>query len=207
VSRLTEIRFDDDVVVRARGGEQAAQSHIYTTLAPAVFGLIRRIVGHRALAEDLFQDTMMVVFERLGSFRGEAPLGAWVRQVAVTRCLMYLRSPWHRARIALDRLDEPAPSRDRSGGVLERRPQDEGLRLSLPDGWSDQMDLERALDTLSPTARAVVWLYDVEGYSHEEIARQFGRSVSFSKSQLARAHARLREWYEPQTDGQPCAPT
>ncbi len=80
------------------------------------------------------------------------------------------------------------------------------LRITLPDGWSDQMDLERALATLSPTARAVVWLYDVEGYSHEEIARQFGRTVSFSKSQLARAHARLREWYEPQKDGQPCAP-
>lgn len=79
--------------------------------------------------------------------------------------------------------------------------------MALPESWSDQMDLERALASLSPTARAVVWLYDVEGYSHEEIARQFGRTVSFSKSQLARAHARLREWYEPQTDGQSCAPT
>jgi DNA-directed RNA polymerase specialized sigma24 family protein len=122
---------------------------------------------------------------------------------------MYLRSPWHRARIALDRPDEPMPSRDRAsgapGGSID--PDHAGLRITLPDGWSDQMDLERALDTLSPTARAVVWLYDVEGYSHEEIARQFSRSVSFSKSQLARAHARLREWYEPQTDGQPCAPT
>ena len=210
MSRLTDIRVDEDILLRARCGEQAAQAHIYTTLSPTVFGLIRRIVGHRALAEDLFQDTMMVVFERLGSFRGEAPLGAWVRQVAVTRCLMYLRSPWHRARIALDRLDEPAPSRERSagasGGAIDPH-HAIGLRLTLPDGWSDQMDLERALDTLSPTARAVVWLYDVEGYSHEEIARQFGRSVSFSKSQLARAHARLREWYEPQTDGQPCAPT
>ena len=40
--------------------------------------------------------------------------------------------------------------------------------------------------------RAVVWLYDVEGWSHEEIARAFERTVSFSKSQLARGHARLR---------------
>jgi RNA polymerase sigma factor (sigma-70 family) len=200
VSRLTEIAVADDIVQKARCGEQSAQAHIYEVLAPAVHGLIRRIVGNRALAEDLFQDTMMTVFERLGSFRGEAPLGAWVRQVAVTRCLMYLRSPWHRARLALERNDDmPYGS--------ERHARDEVLRITLPDGWSDQMDLERALATLSPTARAVVWLYDVEGYSHEEIARQFGRTVSFSKSQLARAHARLREWYEPQTEGQPCAPT
>ena len=191
-------------MLQARCGEESAQTHIYTVMAPAVHGLIRRIVGNRALAEDLFQDTMMKVFERLGSFRGEAPLGAWVRQVAVTCCLMYLRSPWHRARLALDRVDEPGAS-GRSSGESQAR--EELLRLTLPDSWSDQMDLERALATLSPTARAVVWLYDVEGYSHEEIARHFGRSVSFSKSQLARAHARLREWYEPQTDSQPCAPT
>ncbi len=166
-------------------------------------GLIRRIVANRALAEDLFQDTMMTVFERLESFRGEAPLGAWVRQIAVTRCLMYLRSPWHRARLALDRPDDAPYDRDSSEPFVRH----DLLRIAIPDAWGDQMDLERALATLSPTARAVVWLYDVEGYSHEEIARQFGRTVSFSKSQLARAHARLREWYEPQTDGQPCAPT
>jgi RNA polymerase sigma-70 factor (ECF subfamily) len=199
----------EDVLAKARGGDEGAHGQIYKALGAAVFGLIRRIVGNRALAEDLFQDTMMAVFERIGTFRGEAPLGAWVRQVAVTRCLMYLRSPWHRARLALDRADDPgAPTsgpHSRSPGDANAR--DELLRLAVPESWSDQMDLERALASLSPTARAVVWLYDVEGYSHEEIARQFGRTVSFSKSQLARAHARLRDWYEPQTDGQPCAPT
>lgn len=208
MSRLTDIRVPDDIVHKARDGDDAARAQIYAALSPAVFGLVRRIVNQRALAEDLFQDTMMIVFERLGTFRGEAPLGAWVRQVAVTRCLMYLRSPWHRARLALDRPGEPAygdDGSDRAPGTSAAR--DEMLRLSLPESWGDQMDLERALGTLSPTARAVVWLHDVEGYSHEEIGQQFGRSISFSKSQLARAHARLRDWYEPQTDSQPCAPT
>jgi len=208
VSRLTETNIPDDVLLRARCGEDSAQAHIYTTLAPAVFGLIRRIVGSRALAEDLFQDTMIIVFERLGSYRGEAPLGAWVRQIAVSRCLMYLRSPWHRARLALDRLDEGGGDRSsRDPDRADRLHREDLLRLVAPESWSDQFDLERALATLSPTARAVVWLYDVEGYSHEEIARSFGRTVSFSKSQLARAHARLREWFEPRTDSQSCAPT
>src|SRR5712664_3535363 len=53
-------------------------------------------------------------------------------------------------------------------------------------------DQERAFEGLSETSRAVVWLHDVEGYTHEEIAEQMGKSVSFSKSQLARSHARLR---------------
>ncbi len=195
MSRLAEISIAEDLILRARCGEEAAQAHIYKTMSPAAFGLIRRIVGSRALAEDLFQDTMMTVFERLGAYRGEAPLGAWVRRIAVTKCLMYLRSPWHRTRLAVDRTDEEGLGRE----VF--------LRLVVPDGRAEWLDVERALATLSPTARAVVWLYDVEGYSHEEIAQSFGRSISFSKSQLARAHARLREWFEPQTDRQPCAPT
>jgi RNA polymerase sigma-70 factor (ECF subfamily) len=57
-----------------------------------------------------------------------------------------------------------------------------------------RMDLEAALERLSETSRAVVWLHDVEGYTHEEIAAMMSRTVSFSKSQLARAHARLRRW-------------
>jgi len=57
-----------------------------------------------------------------------------------------------------------------------------------------RMDLEAALERLSETSRAVVWLHDVEGYTHEEIGSMMGKTPSFSKSQLARAHARLRQW-------------
>ena len=59
------------------------------------------------------------------------------------------------------------------------------------------MDLERALAALPAITRSVVWLHDVEGYTHGEIARLLGRTASFSKSQLARAHVRLRELLEP----------
>ncbi len=54
------------------------------------------------------------------------------------------------------------------------------------------IDLTRALDELADTPRTVLWLHDVEGLTHEEIAEAFGRTASFSKSQLARAHALLR---------------
>jgi RNA polymerase sigma-70 factor (ECF subfamily) len=56
-----------------------------------------------------------------------------------------------------------------------------------------RVDLERALSTLQPLTRSVVWLHDVEGYTHREIAQLLGGTVSFSKSQLARAHLQLRE--------------
>ena len=187
MSRLADIPIPEDLIARARAGDEAAQARIYRALAPAVFALVRRLVGNRAVAEDLFQDTMIAFYEKLDSYRGVAPLGAWARQIAISKCLMYLRSPWQRARLQMDRLD----------------PESVGRAVSDPS--PETLDVERALGSLSATARTVVWLYEVEGYSHQEIAQAFGRTVSFSKSQLARAHLRLRHWFEPQDgQGQPC---
>lgn len=191
MSRLSDIAVADEVLERARTGDERAMAAIYSAVAPGTFGLIRRLSGNRAQAEDLFQDTMMALYQHLGEFRGAAPLGAWVRQIAVTKCLMYLRSPWHRARRYLE-----APEEETTRALM-----------ATPGPLAEAFDVERALGTLTPTARAVVWLFEVEGYSHEEIARAFGRSVSFSKSQLARAHARLRDWFEPDVDRQTCTPT
>ena len=192
MTRLTDIDLPPDVLARARRGSECAQAAIYAAMAPATFGLIRRLAGSRALAEDLFQDTMMAVFQNLESFRAEAPFGAWVRQIAVSKCLMYLRSPWHRARLRL------SAEADSDGHWVE------SLLPATPGPEAESIDLERALATLAPTARAVVWLFEVEGYSHEEIAQSFGRSVSFSKSQLARAHVKLRQWFESPVDSQTC---
>jgi RNA polymerase sigma-70 factor (ECF subfamily) len=179
-----EITVPEEVRVRACAGEEAARQAIYAAVAPATFALIRRLIGHRAASEDVFQDTMMIFYERLTQFRQEAPLGAWLRQIAVSRCLMHLRSPWQRVRQYLDGAD---------GGASPT-----GTALQASALSPETLDVERALASLGPTARAVVWMYEVEGYSHAEIAQAFGRSVSFSKSQLARAHLRLRAWFEPQ---------
>jgi RNA polymerase sigma factor (sigma-70 family) len=191
VTRLTDIVIDDGLLREACAGRESAQGTLYAALAPATLTLIRRLVGHRALSEDIFQDTMMTFYERLPQFRGEAPLGAWLRRIAIRRCLMSLRSPWQRARLCLEPVDF---------GVAA-----EVAALVTPGYSGELIDLERALASLAPTARAVVWMYEVEGYSHEEIAREFGRSVSFSKSQLARAHRRLRAWFEPQENRPTCS--
>src|SRR6185437_13445594 len=101
VAKLADIDVPEGLIASAREGTESACARLYTALAPSTFGLIRRLVGARAVAEDLFQDTMMTVYERLHDYRGEGPFGAWVRRIAVSKCLMYLRSPWHRARIEI----------------------------------------------------------------------------------------------------------
>ena len=190
VTRLVEITVPEAVLQRACAGEEGARQSIYAAVAPATFALIRRLVGNRSASEDVFQDTMMIVFERLTQFRQEAPLGAWLRQIAISRCLMHLRSPWRRVLMCLE-----------DGGDGETSALARPATAAVPP---ESIDVERALATLAPTARAVIWMYEVEGYSHAEIAAAFGRSVSFSKSQLARAHLKLRAWFEPQGNPPTC---
>jgi RNA polymerase sigma-70 factor (ECF subfamily) len=191
VAKLVQIGVAADLLAQACRGDEHAESEIYAAVAPATFGLIRRLVGGGAQAEDVFQDTMMTFYERLPSFRAEAPIGAWLRQIAISKCLMYLRSPWHRARVQLD-------------GGAEGGMNAEFEHPSQAAPVAECLDVEHALASLSPTARAVVWLFEVEGYSHDEIGRAFGRTASFSKSQLARAHHRLRAWFEPAVEQSAC---
>ena len=105
-----------------------------------------------------------------------------MKRIAVNKCLGHLRSGWHRL-ASRPGLDEPA-----EGMLLEGS--DEGRAAERPGG---EKDLELALGLISPVARTVVWLHDVEGYNHREIAGLFGKSESFSKTRLSRARARLRE--------------
>jgi RNA polymerase sigma-70 factor (ECF subfamily) len=138
-----------------------------------VFTVARRMLVSTALAEDVLQDTFVEVIRKAGSFRGDAEIGFWIKRIAINKCLSHLRSAWVVQRAALE-----DPER-----MLE------APREERPDR---SRDLARALDALPAVSRAVVLLHDVEGYTHKEIGKLMGRSTSFSKSQLARAHERLR---------------
>jgi RNA polymerase sigma-70 factor, ECF subfamily len=166
-------QVDTALVTRAQGGDRAAHAEIYTAFAPIVFTLARRMLASKALAEDVLQETFIDVLRKIDSYRGDAEVGFWIRRIAVNKCLMHLRSSW-----------------------VSRRLPDGDERVALeptrPAALDEQIALERALDELADVARAVVWLHDVEGYTHKEIGALMGSSASFSKSQLARAHERLR---------------
>jgi RNA polymerase sigma factor (sigma-70 family) len=159
-----------EVLERAKRGERAAHAELYALLAGPVFTLARRMLASSALAEDVLQETFVEVLCKIGGFRGEAEVGTWIKRIAINKCLMHVRSSW---------VSRRGPAGDEPAG------QDRGA-------LDDQMALERALDGVPDVARAVVWLHDVEGYTHAEIGRLMGRTASFSKSQLARAHERLR---------------
>ena len=164
----------DLVLTRARAGDPAALEQVYRTYEVPVYNLARRICRTVEDAEDVLQETFFEVCRSLPQYRGDGSLWGWVRTIAASKALMRLRRNKYRdADELVEEFHPPAGIRF-----------DGGLR----------MDLEAALERLPETSRAVVWLHDVEGYTHEEIAGLMGKTVSFSKSQLARAHTRLRKW-------------
>lgn len=167
------------VIDRARGGDTRAHEVIFRTFSAPVYTLALRMTGSASTAEDLLQDTFIEVMRSIGRYRADASLGTWIRTVAVSKCLMYMRSAWRRrATLFRDLPDDHHAS----------------IGLTTPEAPVQlRLDLERALTRLPDVSRIVVLLHDVEGYTHREIAELMGMSVSFSKSQLARARGRLRE--------------
>jgi RNA polymerase sigma-70 factor (ECF subfamily) len=197
MSAFLDTALDPDVLERARAGDESALAAIYRAFEVPVRTLARRIVVPRAAADDVAQDVFVDVITRLHQYDGRGSFAGWVRSIAVSRCLMHLRSPWQRSRRwlegATNALDGLHDDWQRAAGG------------EAADG-ADTVDLERALAQLGAHARAVVWLHDVEGYTHAEIGVQFGASASFSKSQLARAHERLRELLQLDAAEAACRP-
>ncbi len=163
----------ESVVARAREGDEAALEALYRAFEAPVYNLARRICRTTEDAEDVLQETFFEVCRSIGRYREEGSLWGWVRTIAASKALMRLRHNKYRD---TDELNDEL--------VVGQRKEETHLR----------MDLEAALERLPETSRAVVWLHDVEGYTHDEIAGMMGKTASFSKSQLARAHARLRRW-------------
>ncbi len=180
MSRFLDIQVDEDCLRRAAAGDRVAQRRLYEQLAAPMFALAQRVLRDRTAAEDVFQESMIAVLRSLPGWRGDAPFGVWVRQITLNQCLAHLRSPWQKARRAWREWGSDEESS--TGPTLQ----------SVDPPLAELIDLERALAELADTPRTVLWLHDVEGLTHEEIGAAFGRTVSFSKSQLARAHALLR---------------
>jgi len=170
------IDVPDTLVARARCGEAGAFEQIYRKFERPVFTLALRLTGEREEAQDVLQDTMLKLFDRIGEFRGESPFWGWLRQIAVNEALMRLRR-----RGRLPQTEEALEAELECHDVM------------LPPAAADAALLTRALGRMADATRSVLWLYHAEGYTHDEIAGLMGRTPSFSKSQLARGTRKLRE--------------
>ena len=138
--------------------------------------VVRRLVGGDPdLAADIAQEVWIQIFRALPSYRGDSQFSTWAHRIAVNRTLNALRKTRRLANIETEVQEDSAsvePDHDRTFVA---------------------QSIEEAAAKLSPGARAVFMLHDVEGYTHEEIAEELGITTGGSKSQLFKARAKLRK--------------
>ena len=170
-----DIEPDEVTLARARRGDLAACEAIYRLFQHPAYSTAYRICQCPQLAQDVCQEAFIHAFGRLKQFRGDSPFWGWLRRVVVNAAISALRRQ-PRNLTLLDDVNIAEPSAE--------------PRVDL------SMDLADALARLDAEDRAVVWLHDVEGYNHKEIAVLFDMTESFSKTRLSRARARLREWLD-----------
>ena len=167
--------LDQAVIQRAIAGDERAMRLLWSRHAPHIDAVVRRLVGDPDLAADIAQDVWIQIFRALPTYRGDSQFGTWAHRIAVNRTLNALRKV---KRIA----------------KLETEIEDDTISV---DGDAERAMLaatiEDAARQLSPGARTVFMLHDVEGYTHEEIAQELGITPGGSKSQLFKARAKLRK--------------
>ena len=164
------------LIRRAISGDEGALRALWTRHAPHIDLVVRRLVGGDLdLAADIAQEVWIQIFRALPSYRGDSQFSTWAHRIAVNRTLNALRKTRRLAAVETEVFEDSAsvePDNDRSFVA---------------------QSIEDAAAKLSPGARAVFILHDVEGYTHEEIADELGITTGGSKSQLFKARGKLRK--------------
>jgi RNA polymerase sigma-70 factor, ECF subfamily len=166
-------------VRRAQAGDVDAFEILYRKHAGKVYALCLRLMGDRSAASELMQDVFIRAWRSLSTFRGDSAFSSWLHRLAVNTMLENVRSDSRRETRVLAMDDTSRlPGAARSSGIELK------------------MDMDEAIASLPRGARLAFVLHDVEGYQHQEIARQLSVSVGTVKAQLHRARRLLRERLE-----------
>ena len=173
--QATGMETDHALIRRAIDGDERALRQLWSQYSPHIDAVVRRLVGADPdLAADIAQDVWIQIFHALGSYRGDAQFGTWAHRIAVNRTLNALRKARRLGRLEVEiEEDSSAVEMDSDRAFLAA-------------------SIEEAAARLPAGARTVFVLHDVEGYTHDDIARELGITTGASKSQLFKARARLR---------------
>ncbi|MEP6989945.1 MAG: RNA polymerase sigma factor [bacterium] len=170
---------DKSVNFRAVTGDVASFEALYREHSGRVYALCLRLTASPVEARELTQDTFVRAWEALPQFRGDANITTWLHRIAVNAMLMQRRATGRR----LSRVTLGEDERDDGNAVPQGSvpPADVGSAI----------DLERAIAALPPGVRRAFVMHDVEGYSHDEIARMTGLAAGTLRAQLHRARQLL----------------
>jgi RNA polymerase sigma-70 factor (ECF subfamily) len=176
---------DAELIAAVRQGDVAQFEPLITRYQPRVFATARRYARREDEVQDIVQEVFIKAFQKLNSFRAEAPFEHWLMRLAVRTCYDFLRVHQRNRETNITELSDPevdwlerfaaAPTKDQEGGDAAR---------TL---------IERILAQLSPEARLIITLLEIEDRSVKEIAVLTGWSVPLVKVRAFRARAQMKQ--------------
>jgi len=164
----------DEILKGCRKGKRGAQKALYDMYSDDMYAVCCYYAGNRNEADDIFQDGFIRIFEKINQYKGDGPLGAWMRRVFVNCALEKFRKE--------SRMTLYPEVNDR---MLEQE-------FEETDAIVNEKALMGFVAELPPRYRMVFNLYAIEGYSHQEISGIMEISEGTSKSNLARARKILQ---------------
>jgi RNA polymerase sigma-70 factor (ECF subfamily) len=173
---MEDANAEGHVVRQAQARDMQAFEQLYRLHVGRVHAICLRMTANVTRAEEMTQKAFLTVWEKLPHFRGESAFSSWLHRIAVNTVLADFRSESRRQQRVFGTEDPSkfeTPSRAPAVGI--------------------RLDLEQAIAGLPPQARTVFVLHDVEGWQHDEIARELGVATGTSKAQLHRARKLLQE--------------
>jgi RNA polymerase sigma-70 factor (ECF subfamily) len=178
-------RTEAELIAAVVNGEVACFEPLVEKYSPRVFATARRYARRESEVADIAQEVWLKAFQKLAGFRGEAPFEHWLMRLTIRTCYDFLRRHQRNREATFSELGEPEKD------WLDRF-------VSHPDAASENADaarqlVERVLEQLSPPARLIITLLEIEDRSVKEISRLTGWSVPLVKVRAFRARAEMRK--------------
>jgi len=184
IARAME-RTEAELIAAVLGGDAASFEPLVQKYSPRVFATARRYARRESEVEDIVQEVWLKAFEKLKSFRGEAPFEHWLMRLTVRTCYDFLRGHQRNRELAFSDLSEP------ENDWLERF-------VAQPESVSENAEaarllVTRVLERLSPSAQLIITLLEIEDRPVKEVAALTGWSVPLVKVRAFRARAEMRK--------------
>ncbi len=178
-------RPEAELIAAVLQGDSASFEPLVQKYSPRVFATARRYARRDSEVEDIAQEVWLKAFDKLKSFRGEAPFEHWLMRMTVRVCYDFLRGHQRNREASFSEISEPEED------WLDRFVADPSS--AAEDADAARLLIGRVLEKLSPEARLVITLLEIEDRSVKEIAKITGWSVALVKVRAFRARGEMRK--------------
>ena len=176
---------ETELIAAVLKGDAASFEPLVERYSPRVFATARRYARRESEVEDIVQEVWLKAFQKLNTFRGDAPFKHWLMRLAVHTCYDFLRAHQRNRESTFSELTDPEED------WLNRFVTDPGSASEHAD--AARLLIQRVMEQLSPPARLIITLLEIEDRSVKEIAALTGWSVPLVKVRAFRARAEMRK--------------